>query len=390
MTWVVLIATITVAELQAAMLASMAAAGLPTSSWTKDGFYQNFVNWIAFLLQAVYAIIRDIGMNSFLDTASGQGLTDLAEGGFGTPRRTETFATGSIVLENNSGLPLDEVAEAISFALVADPSITYKNSTAAYALNGNQVTVPIVCDVAGTVGNAAAGTSPSNTIELVTVLTGVTVVSNTVTVGQDEQADEPLRVLASKQASVLGTSVGNKYEWIALNTNTDGTIAEVDDGKTRTNVNRVLVSFEDAQGRVFVTLASPSGPVDAGEYTTTIGALEQYALTNPGILVDTNASAVPVDISATIELQRGSSTSGVSDAIDAYLLAWFVSIDNTIGSDDNLLTLDELRLIIGRTQTNIKKVTFTAINGGAPADVAISDSEVATAGTFAWTITVQP
>lgn len=390
MTWVVLISTITSAELQAAMLAAMTAAGLPTTSWTKDGFWQNLVNWIAFLLRIQYSLLRDVAMNSFLSTATGQGLIDLGEGTYGTPYRNETFANGSVRLLNASGLPLDEVVEAISFALVADPSITYKNSTVVYALNGDEVDVSIVCDVAGTIGNAAAGTAPANTIELVTTLTGVSVVSNTAIVGQDKQDPDAYRVLASKQAAAASTSEGNKYEWYALNTNTDGTVAEVGDGKTRCNINRVKVSFEDAEGRVYVTLASPSGAVDAGEYTTTIGVLTQYALTNPGILIGANATPVSVAIDATIELQKGSSTTGVADAIEAYVLAWFASIDNTIGSDDGALTLDELRLLIGRAASNIKKVTFTAINGGAPADVTIGDTAVATAGTMNFTITVQP
>ena len=386
MTWIVLITLITATELQAAMIANLTAAGLPTSTWVIGGFWQNLISWIALQLRILYALINAQALNAFLETASGPGLTDLAAGTFGTARRLETFASGTITLQNDSGLPLDELTEGVSFALVANPSITFKNSAPIYALNGASVVVSIVCDVAGTVGNALAGVAPSNTIELVTTLTGVSVVENSQIVGQDAQTDDDLKLLAAKQAANASTNHQNKYEWIALNTNTDGTIATPNDGKTRVNINRVGVSLEDDQGRVFVVLASPAGPVDAGEYATTVEVLQQYALTGPAILVDTNASAVPVNITVTVELQKGTPTAGVADTIAEYISAWFPSTENTIGADDGFLTIDELRLLFGRAHPKIRKVTFAA----PLADVAIGSTEVATLGTVSLTVTVQP
>jgi hypothetical protein len=383
MTWLVLITTITSAELQASLLATMTTAGLPTTSWTRDGFWQNFVNWIALLLRLVFEVLNNIARNSFLSTATEQGLIDLGEGTYGTPYRRETFATGTVTLLNESGAPLNEVVEAISFALIADPEVTYKNSVVAYALNGAEVEVDIVCDVAGTVGNAAAGTGGGVTIELVTTLTGVSVVANSAIIGQDAQAEEPYRDLCSKQAASASTGHANKYEWIALNTNTDGTIATVGDGKTRVNVNRVFVSFEDAFGRVYVALASPSGSVDSAEYDTTIAVLTQYALTNPGILIDANATAVPVNVTADVVLRKGTSTSGVSAEIEARLETYFP--DTSIGGDDGFLTKEELRLEIGRANPRIHAVTVTT-----PAsDVVLAADEVATLGTVTLNITVQ-
>jgi uncharacterized phage protein gp47/JayE len=383
MTWLVLITTITSAELQASLLATMTTAGLPTTSWTRDGFWQNFVNWIALLLRLVFEVLNNIARNSFLSTATEQGLIDLGEGTYGTPYRRETFATGTVTLLNESGAPLDEVIEAISFGLIADPEVTYKNSEAVYAMNGAEVTFDIVCDVAGTVGNAAAGVGGGVTIELVTTLTGVSLVANSAIIGQDEQGEDQYRDLCTKQAASASTGHANKYEWFALNTNTDGTIAEVDDGKTRVNVNRVFVSFEDAFGRVYVALASPSGSVDSAEYDTTIAVLTQYALTNPGILIDANATAVPVNVVADVVLRKGTSTSGVSAEIEARLETYFP--DTSIGGDDGFLTREELRLEIGRANPRIHAVTVTT-----PAsDVALAADEVATLGTVTLNITVQ-
>jgi len=383
MTWVVLIATVTSAELQAAMLAAMSAAGLPTSSWTKDGFWQNLVQWIAGLLRLAYAILRDIALGSFLSTATGQGLTELAEGTYGTPRRTKTFATGSLILRNESGLPLDEVAESISFELKADTTVTYRNTGAVFITNNDQTEIEITCDVAGTVGNAAAGSGAGATVALVSALPGVSIVSNGAIIGQDEQEDEPLRVLASKQAAVASAGHGNKYEWLALNVNTDGTIAEANDGKTRTNINRAKIVFEDDQGRVFVTLASPSGSVDSAEYVTTVTVLEQSGLANPGILIDVNAAPVTVNVVADVVMRKGSSTDGVEDEIAAQLEAYFP--DTSIGGDDGFLTLEELELEIGRANRRIVEATVTTPAG----DVALADNQVAALGTLTLNITVQ-
>jgi uncharacterized phage protein gp47/JayE len=384
MTWIVLLATVTTAQLQTAMLDAMMAAGLPTSSWTRDGFWQNLTNWIAGLLRLAFAILQEVARGGFLSTATGEALADLAEGTYGTPKRRETFANGQVTLLNESGLPLDEVVEAISFALIADPEVTYKNSEVAYALNGAEATFDIVCDVAGTRGNAAAGVGVGATIELVTTLTGVSLVSNGAIVGQDAQSDESLRNIASKQAAAASTGHGNKYEWYALNTNVDGTVAEPGDGKTRTNINRASVSFENSEGTVFVALASPSGAVDGAEYTTTIGVLEQYALTNPGILLAQNATPVEVDIVANVVLRKGTSTEGVEDEISQGLADFFP--ETSIGGDDGFLTLEELEGEIFRANRRIVAVTVTT-----PAtDVALGEADVATLGTVTINLSVQP
>lgn len=390
MPWIVLtVMSVTSAELQAAMLQAMQAAGLPTTSWTKQGFFQNLVNWVAILLRIAYGLVLEVARGGFLSTATDQALTDLAEGTYGTPRREATFATGFVTLWNQSGLPLNEVAEAISFAKIADPQITYKNSAPVSALNGQIVFVPIVCDVVGTVGNAGAGVSPSNTIELITVLTGVSLTENAAIVGQDAQSDESLRDLASKQAAVASTGHGNKYEFYAFNTNTDGTIAAPDDGKTRTNINRAKVSFEDTAGRVFVVLASPSGAVDPTEYTTTVNVLLQYALTNPGILFDFNATPVELNIDLTVELEAGASTDGVEGEVSNYVTNWFGSTANKISGSNGFITLDELKLLAGRANVNIRKVTIDLINGVAAADVALNETEVATLGVLNVTVAVE-
>ena len=227
------------------------------------------------------------------------------------------------------------------------------------------------------------GNAIANGVSFVNALPGVTIVSSTAFVGQDQQSDADLRSLASKQASVLGTAHANKYEWIALNTNTDGTLAAANDGKTRCNVNRARVSFEDAEGRVSVVIAAPSGSADAGEATTVEASLTQYALTNPGVLLFANSVEVEVDITATITVRKGRSLDGIEEEVQARLDEYFPG--TTIGGDDGFITIDELQLEMGRANANIHKVEISL----PAADVALAEDEVAILGTVTLTVVNQ-
>ncbi len=386
MTYIVLLTIITAAELQADMLATMQAAGLPTSSWQTNGIWQNLVNWVSLLLRGMYGILNDVARNAFLETASGQGLVDLGTGTFGTAYRNATFATGTITLLNESGAPINEAVEAISFAQVADSSITYRNTESIEAwLNGTELILDLQCDVAGTDGNVlAAAVAPFN-IELVTTMVGVSIVSHSAFVGQDDQDEDEYKALCRKQAGSLSPGGAMAaWEWFPLNLNTDGTVSEEGDGKTRVNINRVLVDSDNSQGIVNLALASPSGAVDGTEYTITIAFLEQYVLTNPGTLNDANCSAVTVAVTATVTLRKGTSTSGVQEEIEEALTDYFP--DTSIGGDDGFLTVEELKATIYRANRNIHAITMTL----PAADVALTDTEVAVAGAFNITVTVQP
>lgn len=394
MTYIVLLTIVTTAELQALMLAAMTAAGLPTSAWQSNGIWQNLVNWVAILLRGVYTILNIIASNAFLDTATGQGLQDLGLSQFGTVYRSETFATGTITLLNASGSQIDEPAEALSFAQVADSSITYRNSEAITGwLNGTQKTISLTCDIAGTSGNVLADSSDPFKLEMVTTIVGVSIVEHSAFVGQDDQDEDEYKELCRNQAQ--SRSIGGAqgaWEWYPPNLYTDGTVVDpenIDSTKTRVNINRVSVSESSATGVTTVVLASPSGPVDAGEFTT-VSAFLQQNVKNSGTLSLYNATAVPIAIDATIELEKGTPTDGVKDALEEYVTDWFGTTDNMIGGGGgDEIELDELKLLIGRGNSKIRKVTITAINGGAAADVAIAFNEVATAGAMDFTITVQ-
>jgi uncharacterized phage protein gp47/JayE len=160
-------------------------------------------------------------------------------------------------------------------------------------------------------------------------------------------------------------------------------VSEEGDGKTRVNINRVLVDSDNAQGIVNLALASPSGAVDGTEYTTTIAFLEQYVLTNPGTLNDSNCSAVTVAVTATVTLRKGTSTDGVEEEIEEALTDYFPG--TSIGGDDGFLTVEELKATIYRANRNIHAITMTL----PAADVALTDTEVAVAGAFSITVTVQ-
>ena len=391
MTYIVLLTVVTTVQLQSQMLAAMQANELPTSSWSKDGLWQNLVNWFAILYQGLYGILRIVAENAFLKTATGQGLIDLGQGTFGTTYRGKTFANGTVTLLNSSGIPLDELAESISFGKVGSPDVTYRNSGAVFILNGNQLAIPVVCDVAGTVGNVLADNSAPFNLEMIDTILGVSIVEHSAFVGQDEQPEDEYKALCTKQAA--SRSIGGAqgaWEWYPPLLNTDGTVSESGDGKTRVNVNRVSVSESSSTGITTLVVASPVGPVDAGEFAT-IETFMQQNVKNSGTLLQYNCIAVDLDIVAAIQLERGTPSLGAADALEQYVTDWFGTTENMIGGGgEDAFTVDELIGIIFRGNSKIRKVTITTINGSPPADVALAFNESAQAGTMTFTVTVQP
>ena len=393
MTYIVLLTVVTAVELQTEILNAMTAAKLPVSSWQKNGKWQNLIVWFSSMLQLVYARLNDVARGAFLDTAEDQLLIDKGENDFGTKYRGETFANGTITLLNSSGGQIDEPAESLSFALVADSSVTFRNSAAIAAWsNGAELEVAIVCEKAGTIGNTPAVAIAPFGISMITTIIGVSIVEHTATVGQAKQDPDEYRALCRKQAQsrTIGGAQG-AWEWYPPNLYTDGTEVDPenpDATKTQVNVNRVSVSENSSTGVTTLVVASPSGPVDAGEFTT-ISTFMQQNVKNSGTLLAYNCVAVPVAVVAGVELEKGTSTTGVKAALEQYVTDWFGTTDNKIGGGNGLFTLDELKLLIGRGNSKIRKVTLTTVNGVSPADTVIAFDRSAQAGAMNFTITVQ-
>lgn len=389
MTWIVLLTVVTSAELQAQMLAAMAAANLPTSAWQKNGLWQNLTVWFAAMLQLVYAVLNDVARGAFLDTATDQSLIDLGENTYKTKYRGKTFATGTITLLNESGGQIDELAGAISAAQTADSTITYKTSGDIEGwLNDTQLVVSFTCDVAGTVGNCIADSSAPFQLELVTTIIGVSIVEHSAFVGQDDQDQEEYRKLCRKRASSLSPRGGDgAYEWTATNLYTDGTRIDPEipePTKTALNINRVRVEGDNADGTVSVSLASPSGAVDGAEFTTAVAALNQYVVPSGTVLLASNCTTVTVNVTATVTLRKGSTSAGVQELAEQALTDYFPT--SSIGGDDGFITIDELRGVLFRVSTSVHGVSISL----PAADVALSTTEVAIAGTMSVTVTVQP
>jgi phage-related baseplate assembly protein len=389
MTWIVLLTVVTSAELQTQILNAMTAAGLPTTAWQRNGIWQNLIQWFAAMLQLVYAVLNDVARGAFLDTATDQSLIDLGENTYGTKYRGQTFATGTITLLNASGSQIDEPAQALSFAQVADNSITYKNSAAIVGwLNGTELEIDLVCDVAGTSGNTIADVSDPFQLGMVTTIVGVSIVEHTAMVGQDDQDPEAYRALCRKHAASLSPRGGDgAYEWVALNLYTDGTRIDPenpDPTKTAMNINRVRVEGDNTDGTVDVSLASPSGAVDGTEFTTTVAALNQYVVPSGTVLIASNCTTVTVSVTATITLRKGSTSDGVEATAEQALTDYFPT--SSIGGDDGFITVDELRGVLFRVSNLVHGVSISL----PAADVALTTTQVAIAGTMTITVAVQP
>lgn len=398
-----LIAVVTLAEVQAQILGYAQGAQLPITAWVRGGAGQQMIAVFARAIEALYGIVRQLGMSIFLDTATDPGDTDgnaeargylsaLGEGTFGTIRPLSTFANGSFTLTNNSGAPITFGPEELDLEnATLSPAQPYRNTydpglytgpgrTITIA-NGSSATFPIKALNAGTVANAAPGD-----VTMVTTIAGTSGTNPTAIIGQDRMPAPTYRRVCRLAAGRLSPGgVSEAYEWLAFNLNTDGTIAETDDGKTRINVNRVRVSEEAADGTVTCYFASPSGPVDAGEFVTLTDAIDQYITPNAVTTSLNNVANSTINITYTAKT-RGGDPVLIEASVEEWLMEWFPTIPIS-GYDytgvSGTLYVDSIKLEIGRADRSLYDVDVTI-----PAlDATLGAGITAALGTITATIT---
>jgi hypothetical protein len=228
----------------------------------------------------------------------------------------------------------------------------------------------------------AASTSAAETItEVLNSLPGL-VVSNTIAlVGNDEERDEDLRVRARASVgpfSPMGPALA--YEVAARS-------AVRPDG-TPVIVNRVRLLTPPGDGTLTMIVASPSGPVDAGDVALILEKVQ--ALAEPiGITCTVvSATALVVNFNYTAYLRSattGLSTTDAGAAITTALIDWFERAPiggwkKTIGQPTGKVYADETKSIISAA---VVEVFLAEINIG---DLDVTSTQVPVTGTIGSTV----
>ncbi len=272
---------LTVAEVEAAIYAALAAKGVTTTSWKPGAVARTIITGAAIVLAAFSSLQAEIAKSGFLELSVGDWLTLVAKFVYDVDRDTGTFASGDVTLDNAGG-GLFMVARGDLVVLNTTKEKTYRN-TAAFVLNAFQtgLLVPVQAEEIGSDSTATAGQIDA----LVTVLTDVSVTNAAALIGDDPETDEELIVRALAKTGVLSPNgPSDAYRFLALS-------ATKDDG-TSANVTRVKTDA-DGEGNVTVTVANASGTLTGsiGDTTTDLGAVDEAIQTQ----------AVPLAVTATTQ-----------------------------------------------------------------------------------------
>lgn len=393
--------------------------GSPSERWVEisarviDGFLS------AITAQAIRGFFLDVatdpGDTGDPNTTPGGGwLSALGEGWYGTTRRGQTFASGTVTIRNDSLAPATFRPFDLTFErdhAAADGGVpTYRNDldedtyqglggTLTLAV-GASVAIPVLADQIGSYSTALDG-------EIDTVVTNsfgtLTIADSTAAIGS-EREDADLYRARCRQAPAV-TSPGGPGEAYrrAATTAKDGTPLARHDGTGSVGITRSQIIPTDVNGHVFVFLADADGAADTTDVDSAEANILGVALgviTDPiGVVPD----CVTCDVVAAAEtsihvvgsmkikhrpgLDDASLAAAVKAAIVAALAANFSTFDIG-GIDGKIYTGDLLSIADGAYPGTYNPLITTP----AGADTTILAGHVPTVDSDAadWTVTVVP
>ncbi len=383
-----LIASTTAKEFRDRVLSVAGSVGLKVTSWIVGEPSEQWLQVVGRMFYDLHVIIKDSNRAHFLELAtdpgdeddedpaagwlSAKGLSD-----YGPERTEETFATGFVTLTNGGANTHTVRPEALTLQN-SGTGKTYRNEddNGVYAFGyftlgpGTSQTLPVRAEEVGTASNAAAGEIDT----LVSSLSGVTVTNASPVLGTDREPrpDYIARCrLAASATSPNGPA--QAYEYIALNTNADGTLGTPDDGKTKVNITRVQVTKDSAIGTVVVWLASPSGPATGPDVAAVLANIQVYAVPDCVTLSVLPAVAVNITVSGTL---TGNAASGlvagtVEDAADAATIELFATAP--VGGFDGIFYDEKIAAVAIQSHASLYKYVASSPVG----DTALADGEVA-------------
>jgi hypothetical protein len=369
----------TKARLYEAALSIAVTVGLPVTSWAAGDPTRSLYHVLSAELEILEQVAARYVASGFLDLAAAlddtQWLKLTAYQKYGYTADEATYATCTVRLTNAGGGVYAIAAQDLTFALTADPDVTYRNTSGGTLLAGPGTTldIDVECETAGTDGSAGIGA-----LEMVTSLLGVTGTNTTAAVGVDEES--PSSIVAGCRAKLEALSpngAAGAYSYVALNAAITGAA----------DVTRAKVVADSETGDVTVYLASSSGAVSGGDRTLVETAIAEWATPQCITPTITSASALPVTITATVYAYDtiGATESEIKTAVVAACNALFATIP--IGGDGSSGKVYRARIITAILDTYPGYIFH--VNLVAPAsDTTLTASQVATTPMTTASVTV--
>lgn len=349
------------------------ALGLPVSTWQAGDPTRSLYHVESEMIATLEAVVVGFVQSGFLDYATGDWLTILADQVYGVTRPTATYASTDVLLTNAGGGVYTIAAGDLTFKNT-DSGMTYRNTSggtlvAKVGATDGELTVSVVADEPGTESNAAAGEIDS----LVTTLLGVTCSNAVAAAGTDEQDDATTRIQCRERLGRLSPNGPKEaYNDVARDSALTGT----------TVVTRVRTYADSDTGDVTVYLAGASGAVTEPDRLLVEDAILEWA--TPLTITPTVLSVANVVVPITYELwlykSCNATAAEVEDAVEAALTTMFAA--RPIGGDiiAPAVTGSLYRTMIESTIRSVYSQAFRVSVTSPAGDTALTNGQVAALG----------
>ncbi len=377
-----LIVTQTKAQIYEFALGIATALGLPVSTWQAGDPTRSLFHTESEMFEALEESIGGYIRSGFLDYATGDWLTVLADQVYGVTVPDATFASCDVDLTNTSGFVYTIDAGDLTFKNTTTGK-TYRNTTggtliARVGATNGELTVTVEADEAGSDSSASAGEID----DMVTPLLGVTCTNDLAAVGVDEQDEEVTRQQCRARLGRLSPN-GSKgaYVDVARDSEVTGTSAITD-----------ARSYGDSDtGDVLVYLRGPSGAVSEADRAL----VEEAILENctPLCVTPTVVSVANVSVPVTYELwvykRCGLTSAEIEEAVEGALEQMFA--DRPIGGDivAPAVTGKLYRSLIESTIRSAIPEVFRVSVSVPAGDTSLTNGEVAAISTVTPTIHIE-
>lgn len=374
-----LMTPMTLDEAKATVYAILEKLGVPTTGWRSGAVVRTIVFLVVILCVAFSVIVVALAKGIFRESATGKWLTLHSRDVYGVERQTETFGTGTVTLKNVAGGVYNPTA-GDTIIQYTTTGKTYRNVSSYHLGSGttiapSTVTIDVVAIEAGSASNVEANAP----MTLVTPMSGVSVLANTVILGLDEETNEALRARDDESLDALSPN-GPEGAYLAFAkraTRADG---------TNVGIARAAVSDPSSTGEVTVTVATASGAVGSSDLDLVDDRI--HGVTGPGCVplgvTATVVSAVARTIDITIDLYvyttDGRTAAEIETAAETILASW-VSTRDIGGDAGGKVYLSAIRSKAMSVSSHCYQAAMTL----PAADVPIAANEVPTVGSVAVT-----
>lgn len=376
-------------EVYASLTRIQEALGLSTTSWRVGGVVRALNRAASYMVSHAIKLVVAVNRSAFGDTAADAWLDLRVADLYGddVARIGETFARGNVLVSNAlGGLYTYDAGELV--LLNTAKKKTYANVEA--------VTIdPLEEDVEVLVQAVEAGSAstaaPGQIDALVTTALGLSVTHTETLIGLDKQSDADFLAAARESTGRLSPNgPRDAYAWRAKSV--------VRDDGTTIAVNRAKVSASGVP--VLVTVASPDGEVDGDDVALIQAAVDEGVVPDGIEATVSSATALPVDVTATVYVRRTIGTVAALDiktAIESKLANFFAAATSmpiggfVIDPADGMVYRNALIGVIKALElegvTDAPEHVAQIVLAAPAADIDVEDDEVPTLGTP--TITVE-